>query len=92
MLNELFSNTLKHAFSGRPSGQVTVSLGQDAGGRVRLEVRDDGNGLPPGLDWKKAPSLGLRLVQMLARQLRATVAVAGDAGTAFTVTFEGQKP
>ncbi|MFO7713718.1 PAS domain S-box protein [Desulfosarcina sp.] len=92
MLNELFSNTLKHAFSGRPSGQITVSLGQDAGGRVRLEVRDDGNGLPPGLDWKKAPSLGLRLVQMLARQLRATVAVAGDAGTAFTITFAGPKP
>jgi two-component sensor histidine kinase len=91
VLNELFSNALKHAFNGRESGRVTVSLQEDADGKVQLEVRDDGIGLPPGLDSQKAGSLGLRLVQMLARQLKATVAVKSDSGTVFTITFKGPK-
>ena len=48
--------------------------------------------MPTGFDWQQANSLGLRLVQMLARQLHATVAAKSDAGTVFTITFKGPKP
>lgn len=88
ILNELFSNALKHAFRGREGGRVTVRLREDGAGRVRLDVCDDGVGLPAGLDWRSAPSLGLRLVQMLARQLNATVELESANGTTFTITFE----
>jgi PAS domain S-box-containing protein len=88
ILNELFSNALKHAFRGREGGRVTVRLGQDGAGRVRLDVCDDGVGLPAGLDWRSAPSLGLRLVQMLARQLNAALELESADGTTFTITFE----
>jgi two-component sensor histidine kinase len=40
---------------------------------VRLSVRDNGVGLPAGFDWRNAKSLGLRLVQMLAKQIGGTV-------------------
>jgi PAS domain S-box-containing protein len=86
ILNELVSNALKHAFRGRNTGEVTVSLHSATGG-IRLSVRDDGTGLPAGFDWKQATSLGLRLVQMLAGQLHADVEVSSDRGTEFTITF-----
>lgn len=74
--------------AGRDKGQVKVRLAEDGEVRVLLEVRDDGIGLLDGLDWRRAPSLGLRLVQMLARQLRATVEARSKAGTVFTITFD----
>jgi PAS domain S-box-containing protein len=91
ILNELFSNALKHAFKGRSRGNITVSLDSDRQGRVHLCVGDNGIGLPPELDWQNAHSLGLRLVHMLARQLQAAVEVVNDAGTEFRITFEGHK-
>ncbi|MHC1744466.1 MAG: PAS domain S-box protein [Syntrophobacteraceae bacterium] len=91
ILNELVSNALKHAFRGTDGGEVVVSLRGDRSGQVRLSVRDNGTGLPAGLDWKQARSLGLRLVQMLSGQLRAAVEVSVDAGTCFVVSFAGRK-
>jgi len=88
ILNELFSNALKHAFRGREGGRVTVRLREDGAGRARLDVCDDGVGFPAGFDWRSAPSLGLRLVQMLARQLNAAVELESANGTTFTITFE----
>ena len=85
------SNALKHAFRGRAGGEVAVSLRGGQEGRVCLRVRDNGTGLPAGLDWRQADSLGLRLVQMLAGQLDATVDVCSNQGTEFTVTFGGPK-
>ncbi len=89
ILNELVGNALKHAFHGRAEGEVLVSLRGGSQGDVLLRVRDDGVGLPPGFDWMKTRSLGLRLVRMLAKQLRASVEISGDGGTEFTITFNG---
>jgi len=87
ILNELASNTLKHAFCGRSTGEVTVSLRCGEDGRIRLGVTDNGVGLPPGLDWRQARSLGLRLVQMLSRQIDAEVVVSGGEGAKFEMSF-----
>ncbi len=88
ILNELFSNALKHAFAGRDNGRVTVSLRSEAQGRVRLGVGDNGIGLPDSLDWRQSPTLGLHIVQMLAEQLNADVQVVSAGGTEFMITFE----
>ena len=91
ILNELVSNALKHAFRGRAGGEVTVSLRGSPEGGVCLQVRDNGTGLPAGLDWRQADTLGLHLVQILAGQLRATVEVSSSEGTEFTVALQGSK-
>ena len=83
ILNELVSNALKHAFRDRggatakpwSAAKWPSSLRGSPEGRVCLRVRDNGTGLPAGFDWRQADSLGLRLVQMLAGQLHATVEV-----------------
>jgi two-component sensor histidine kinase len=88
ILNELFSNALKHAFSGRDSGKVIVSLCEDSQGMVRLGVHDDGIGLPPQMNWEQSRSLGLRIVRTLVRQLHANAEVNNVQGTHFTIFFE----
>ena len=89
IVNELFTNILKHAFppgfEGQP--QVHIALQLD-GGTYRLLVADNGVGLPPGHDWQASRSLGLRLVNLWAtHQLGGTLNVSGDPGTTYTITF-----
>jgi two-component sensor histidine kinase len=83
---ELVSNSFKHAF-GAGSGKVWVRAARDAQGFCVLDVGDDGCGLPSNFDWTKTRSLGLRLAHGLARQLRATVSVESEGGTAFRLRF-----
>ena len=87
ILNELAVNALKHAFRGRSSGAVTVTLGTSPDGCIRLGLADDGAGLPPGQDWRQSSTLGLRLVQMLAGQLNGAVETGPGPGAEFTLTF-----
>lgn len=66
-LNEALANVFKHARrEGRP-GQVDIRAWREEDGLVRLEVRDDGPGLPPGLVPERARSLGLKLMHGLVR-------------------------
>jgi PAS domain S-box-containing protein len=56
LLSELLTNALQHAFEGRETGRITVSLDQLEDGRLRLSVADDGIGLPQGMDWPRQAS------------------------------------
>ena len=87
IVNELLSNAFKYAFPGGKAGGIRVVLRRGTQGKVRLLVRDDGVGLPAGLGWKTSPTLGLRLVRTLARQLDAEVKTSRRAGTLFSITF-----
>lgn len=87
IVNELVSNAYKHAFPGERRGQIQVLLEITEDGRRRLEVIDDGIGMPPGLNWENGSSLGLRLVPGLARQLGGELQLHNGAGTRFSITF-----
>jgi two-component sensor histidine kinase/CheY-like chemotaxis protein len=98
ILNELMSNALKHAFPGGGGGQLAVAGGL-AEGRVELTVWNNGAELPANFAPSKTSSLGLRIVQILARQLKGTFEFergAGNAaerkarGTMFRVSFPRQ--
>jgi len=47
--------------------------------------------LPAGLDWRRARTLGLRLVQMLARQLDGSVDTGPGPGTEFRISFDAKE-
>jgi PAS domain S-box-containing protein len=87
ILNELVTNAFKHAFAdGRP-GKVSISLTHHDRD-LYLVVEDDGMGFAPGIDWQSCPTLGLRLVRILARQLEATLThESGATGTCFCLTL-----
>ena len=87
IINELVSNSLKHAFVGGGRGEIRISLRGDGCGRAILVVVDDGIGLPADIDHRETESLGLQLVSSLVDQLRGTIEVERDGGTTFRIAF-----
>ncbi len=90
IVNELVTNALKYAFAGRDKGTVSISLetwNAAPACDYRLRVSDDGVGLAPGFDWRRSTSLGLRLVDILAKQMKGTAEATTGNGTTFTVRF-----
>jgi PAS domain S-box-containing protein len=86
IINELLTNAYKHAFAGRESGVLTVTVGEN-NGRIEIEIRDDGPGPPADFSLEHTTSLGMQLVSNLARQLRGQIVVRNDAGAVFTLCF-----
>ncbi len=86
IVNELVTNAIEHAFPDDRSGRIDIEF-EDDGSRYRLTVRDDGVGLPPNFDPRQANSLGLRVVDLLTKQLRGTLTFNGERGAAVSVLF-----
>jgi two-component sensor histidine kinase len=86
LVNELLTNSVKHAFPSGMPGTITVSFDSDEQG-YRLQVTDDGVGLPEGPDLSRSTSMGLQLVYLLAEQLHGTVEIQRNKGTQFLIVF-----
>lgn len=86
LLNELVTNSIKHAFRGRDSGEICLTM-EEAGDLVRIRIADDGVGLPGGVEIGKGRSLGFQLVPGLVEQMGAQLARLDVAGTCFELTF-----
>ncbi|MDO8871584.1 MAG: histidine kinase dimerization/phosphoacceptor domain -containing protein, partial [Methanoregula sp.] len=84
IVNELISNSLKHAFPGGRRGEITISA-EKKDHTISFVYRDNGVGIPEDFDWRNAESLGLRLVCSLVDQLDGTIELDRTAGTAFTI-------
>ena len=88
IINELVSNSLKYAFSGKDKGCIRVALEFDRQLRMfKLEVADNGRGFPEGLDWMQANSLGLRLVRVLSTQINGEIEIKDNNGICFQIRF-----
>jgi two-component sensor histidine kinase len=87
LISEVISNSLKHGFPEGRKGEVRIILRRESPTRVSLVVSDNGVGLPEHLDWTKSRSLGLRLVRVLAQQLRANLDIRSQGGTEVTLVF-----
>jgi len=92
ILNELVTNALKYAFPAGRTGELRVALACDENGVVKLTVADNGIGLPPGFVFANSSSLGLRIVNILSRQLGGTMEHASAGGTTFSLTFQRLTP
>ncbi len=88
IINELMSNSLKHAFPNAKAGKIKIEISR-ALGALELRFSDDGVGLPEGLDPRKTKTLGLRLIASLAEnQLGGSLTVKSGNGTQFFIRFE----
>lgn len=87
IINELVSNSIKHAFPNGKTGTVYISL-QSKDEVYKLSVKDDGIGLPEDLDLKKTASLGLQLVNNLIKQIDGDIQIIRNQGTEFDITFK----
>ncbi len=87
LLNELVSNSLKHAFPEGRHGHIDVRIVREPDDILRMTVGDDGIGLAPDFDRTKINTLGLRLVSALSGQLRARFEIESRDGVLATVVF-----
>jgi PAS domain S-box-containing protein len=85
IINELVSNSLKHAFPEK-HGEIYVNLHRD-NGRFTLIVSDNGVGFPQNVDFRNTDSLGLQLVCTLTDQLDGAIELNRTGGTEFKITF-----
>jgi PAS domain S-box-containing protein len=86
IINELISNSLKYAFPEGRRGEIFVGVKKE-GHTLTVLYRDTGIGIPVDMDWRNAPSLGLRLVVTLVDQMDGTVELDRSAGTLFTMVL-----
>jgi two-component sensor histidine kinase len=97
IVNELISNSLKHAFIGRDIGEIQIKLQGDENKECKIEgcqstsytltVSDNGVGIPENLDIEDLESLGLQLVASLVDQLDGELELERNNGTEFTIKF-----
>jgi PAS domain S-box-containing protein len=89
ILNELVSNSLKHAFPNG-GGTIQIALQSFPDQRIELTIIDDGVGIPASYDPAKSKSLGMQLVNTLARQLDGSLDVIRQPGTTFRLRFSSE--
>ena len=87
IINELVTNAYKYAFSDQDIGVIEIVLSRMDEG-LSLDVRDNGKGMPEDFDLTKAKSLGMKLVQILSRQLKGKVNWANSGGAHFIIEFK----
>jgi len=91
LLNELITNSFKHAFHGRSEGLVTLSIHQADGEAFDLFYADDGTGIPLDKLQPDGSSLGTSLIESLVEQLNGHMTVHGDErGTRYQIRFRGR--
>ncbi|MCI0487428.1 MAG: PAS domain S-box protein [Blastocatellia bacterium] len=91
IINELVSNSLKHAFPDGRKGQVKIDLHSADDNEFALTISDNGIGFPESMDFKSTRSLGLRIVNSLVDQLKGKIELGTGQGTEFRVAFKAIK-
>ena len=86
IINELVTNSFKHAFPDGREGNVNISLIRE-NDKINLIVSDDGVGLKEGLDFRNTETLGLQLVNTLVADLDGSIESRDGQGTSFLITF-----
>ncbi len=81
-INEFAINAAKHAYDGKPGGRLVVTSRRD-GRELVVTVADQGKGLAGGMG--RQGGLGMSIVAAIVRDLKGTLTVQGDSGTAFTI-------
>ncbi|TVQ12588.1 MAG: response regulator [Balneolaceae bacterium] len=86
IVNELITNAFRHAFTGRDTGNVRVSLDHVID-KYLLKIIDDGIGMPDDVITGKSKKLGMTLVYGMIHQLKADIEINRNNGTAVAITF-----
>lgn len=87
IINELATNSLKHAFQDGKGGSVRISADALSDDTIELRVGDDGVGFPDDLDWRKSKTLGLRLISLMVDQLHGSWEMRNDPGTEIIIRW-----
>jgi two-component sensor histidine kinase len=85
IINEVVTNSYKHAFHDRQGGLIQIEITQ-VGSIIQVSISDNGSGYQE--KEQNSPSLGMEIIKGLAEQLDAKFEISGEEGTTFFMEFE----
>lgn len=88
IINELISNSLKHAFPDGRCGEICIDLSSENDG-YRLIVSDNGIGIKGDLNIEDSKTLGLRLIDTLIKQIDGKISFYTTNGIRCEIYFKG---
>jgi two-component sensor histidine kinase len=98
IVNEIVSNSLKHAFQGRDKGEIRIKLYGEKREEYKREgsksasfiltISDNGVGIPENLNFEDLDSLGLQLINTLVDQLDGELELKRNNGTEFAIRIK----
>jgi len=88
IINELISNSFKHAFKGRAQGRISIALKVENENHYLLHVGDDGIGMASLAVLENSGSLGMRIVSKLVQQIEGNIEYDFDQGTKYIIRFK----
>jgi len=86
IINEMVSNTLKHAFEENQSGKLSISLEQLAE-QYTLEISDNGSSLNDLEALEKSESFGMSMIQAFVQKMNGQIRLLETEGTTFQIQF-----
>lgn len=87
IVNELVTNSLKHAFPKGKKGEINVDF-HPKDDHYEFTVKDNGIGFPEDIDFQNTDSLGLQIVNSLTNQIDGEIKLNRNNGTKFKITFK----
>jgi PAS domain S-box-containing protein len=87
IVNELVTNSLKHAFPEGNSGEINVDF-HPVDDHYEFTVKDNGVGFPEDLDFQNTDSLGMQIVNSLTDQIDGEIELDNNNGTEFKISFK----
>lgn len=90
IINEILTNIMKYAFTGRDNGliKVTAAISDD---RVTVTVADNGIGIPESINIATSTGFGFQLVDIMTQALRGKIKIERNDGTKFILEFNLSK-
>jgi two-component sensor histidine kinase len=88
ILNELLTNSFKYAVKKEKTNEISIELQPTTEkGFAKIIFRDNGPGLTPGFDIKTSSSLGMKVIQLLTKQMGGTLNFYYEHGSVFEISF-----
>lgn len=92
IVNEIISNSLKHGIPNDKEGTINVHLQEIRPGFFKLNIGDNGVGIPKGVTIEESESLGFTLITSLIDQLDGKYYLnSSPQGTHYDISFYKQK-
>ncbi len=87
IINEAVNNAIKYAFPEDRKGEVRIVLKNTGENNYKLQIADNGVGLPEDFEETERDSLGMNLMIGLSDQIDGVFEMKNDNGLKITITF-----
>jgi len=88
IINELVSNSFKHAFQNRGEGEISIKLRTNGNETINIDISDNGIGAESSFNINKLESIGLQtVISMTENQLSGILHLDTDSGFKYSIEF-----